>query len=468
MTGFLTNLRHHWDVLRESLAADRARSAVAIRQDNPAFLPAALEILETPPNPLGRWILWAMVIFLTIAILWACLGKVDTVAMAEGRVIPQGRVKIIQPADLGVVRAVHVREGQSVGAGAPLVELDPTVSKAEVEQARQALMTSEIDVARARALVDYINGRSGRFNAPAGAPPALVATQNALVSAKISEHRTASAGLRQERSQRRSDLAMVGAEVNKLEEQLPLVQQQLTSMQALGAQGYAPELRVAQVRERFVGMRQDLAIRRAEEAKSRAALEGAEEQLAKLDSQFAREALDALTEAEAARALRAQELTKAADKAGLTILTAPEAGVIQQVQVNTLGGVVKPADPLMVLVPKGGELIVEAMIKNRDAGFVRKGQAVEVKLEAFPFTRYGVIEGVVDNISGDAVENEKTGLTFPVRVRLKHPWIMVGGQKSLLSPGMAATAEIKTGDRRIIEYLLSPLLRRVKEAGRER
>jgi hemolysin D len=227
-------------------------------------------------------------------------------------------------------------------------------------------------------------------------------------------------------------------------------------------------MRALELQQELIGMRQDLNIRRSEQGKAKAALAAAEQQLAKARGEFSREVLDALTEAEANRRLRAEELAKASEKARLTTLKAPEDGVVQQMQIHTLGGVVKPADPLMVVVPKGGELIVEARVKNRDAGFVREGQAVEIKLEAYPFTRYGVAHGVVEHISRDAVEDQKEGLVFPVMVRLTQPWITIAGKRVMLTPGLAATAEIKTGDRRIISYLLSPLARRVEEAGRER
>ncbi len=188
----------------------------------------------------------------------------------------------------------------------------------------------------------------------------------------------------------------------------------------------------------------------------------------KLDSQFAREALDALTEAEASRVLREQELNKAADKASQTVLSAPEDGIIAQLQVHTLGGVVKPADTLMIVAPKDGALVVEARVLNRDVGFIHPGQKAEVKLEAFPFTRYGVVEGEVEQVGRDAVEDKVEGLVFPAIIKLPHPWLMVGDRRAYLAPGLAATAEIKTGERRIIEYLLSPLSRRMQEAGRER
>lgn len=462
-------LKGHWNVFRESLRLDREQNRTRQAGAEPEFLPAALEILESPPNPAGRAVLWALIAFLAIALVWACFGRIDMVAAANGKVTPRGSVKTIQPSDYGVVRAIHVAEGQSVAAGQPLIELDPTVSKAEVEQARQALTTAEIDVARTRALVDYASGKGdGKFKAPAAAPADIADIQAALVRAKIREYETSRAALRQELAQRRGDAGMVGAEVAKLEEQLPLVTEQHDKLDALSKDNYVPKLRVSEVKERLVGMRQDLAIRREESAKSKAGERAVVEQLARTESEFAREALDALTEAEAARALRAEELKKASEKAGRTVLSAPVAGVVQQLQVHTVGGVVKPADPLMVLVPDAGELIVDVMVPNKDAGFIHAGQPVEVKLEAYPFTRYGVVNGVVEHIGRDAVQTEKEGLLYPARVRLQQAWIEIGGKRTSLAPGLAATAEIKTGDRRIIEYLLSPLARRVQEAGRER
>lgn len=461
-------IRRHFGVVGESFRLDRERRRTAVVSAEPEFLPAALEVMEKPPNPLGRLILWTIMLFLGIAVLWACLGKVDVVAAAQGKVIPRGRVKMIQAADYGVIRAIHVTEGQAVKAGQPLVVLDPTTTAADVEQARQALLSAEIDVARAQALVGFAGGGQGRFKPPEGADPATVVTQRAFVYAKTREHANALAGLREEAAQRRGDLGMVEAEVIKLAQQIPLATEQLNGLEKLRARGFAPKLRVSEVRERVVGLRQDLAIRREERLKAVAGVSAVDQEMARVRSEFAREALDALTEAEAARALRVQELKKATEKASLTTLAAPEDGVVQQFQISTIGGVVKPADPLMVVVPRGAELIVEAQVLNRDAGFVHEGQAVEVKLEAYPFTRFGVVPGRVEHISRDAVEVEDVGLVFPARVRLERPWIVVNGRREALSPGLSATAEIKTGERRIIEYLLSPLAKRVQEAGRER
>lgn len=462
------NIRKHWEVLWESLRYDRERAKTAKRHEETEFLPAALEVLETPPRPLGRIILWVLLAFITIALLWATFGHIDIVASAPGKVIPRGRVRLIQAADIGVVRAIHVKDGDRVTAGQPLIVLDPTLTDADAAQARESMIVAAIDRARASALVDAAGGGRGEFVAPPGMPQAAIDTQRKLVAARISEHRTAVAGLEEERAQRRAELAMVSAEVAKIEEQLPLAESQLESLEKLDRDGLVPRLRVSEVKERVVGLRKDLVIRREESAKCRAALGAVESQLAKLRSEFLATAFDALSEAEANHRLRSEEVKKADDKAALTVLASPIDGTVAQLQVHTIGAVVRPADGLVMIVPESEELVVEAMVLNRDIGFVHEGQPAEVKFEAFPFTRYGVVKGTIEHVSTDSVEDKEHGMVFPCLVRLAASDILVGTRRIALAPGFAATAEIKTGDRRIIEYLLSPLSRRLQEAGRER
>jgi hemolysin D len=461
-------LRRHYTVLKESIAQTIEAERLKRANDNTAFLPAVLEVLETPPNPLGRMILWVIMGFLSLALLWACFGYVDVVATAQGRVLPEGNIKTVQAPDQGVVRAIHVRDGQRVREGEPLIELDPTVSEAEVEQAREALQVAQIDRARAQGLLNFANGSNAAPDWPEGLDPTIRQTQEAIVAARIAEHRAQRSGAAQERAQRSADRAMVAADITRLEQQVPLAEQQLQAFQSLQERGFAPRLRVAEVEERAIGMRSDLTIRRAELRRARAAEGAASQALASIDAQFRREALDAFNEADAAARLRHEELTIAEERNRRTTLTAPASGTVQQLQVHTVGAVLRPADPLLVIVPDGSTLVVDAMVMNRDAGFVREGQQVRVKLEAFPFTRYGVVQGRLTFLSRDAVQDENLGLVFPARVELQQFSINVNGHATPLTAGLAATAEIRTGRRRIIEFLLSPLQRRVEEAGRER
>jgi hemolysin D len=461
-------LKRHFNVLKESLTTAWEQEKLKRANDNTAFLPAALEVLETPPNPLGRIILWVIMGFLTLALLWACFGQIDVVAVAQGRIIPDGRIKTIQAPDQGVVRAIYVRDGQRVNEGDPLIEMDPTVSGAELQRAHEALLVAQIDRTRAEALLDHANGRQAVAQWPEGLDERTRSTQEAIVRARIAEHSARRSGLVQERAQRSADRAMVAADIDRIEQQLPLAEQQLQSFRNLEERGFAPRLRVAEVEERTIGMRQDRVIRRAELGRASAAEAAASTQLASIDAQFRREALDAFNEADATARLRQEEYNIAAEQNRRTLLRAPATGIVQQLQVHTVGAVVRPADALLVIVPDGSTLVVDAMVLNRDVGFVREGQPVRVKLEAFPFTRYGVVNGRLTFLSRDAVQDENLGLVFPARVELSEFSISVGGRATALTAGLAATAEIRTGRRRIIEFLLSPLQRRVEEAGRER
>jgi hemolysin D len=464
----LIGIGRHIEVARESLALEKKKSLTALKLRETAFLPAALEILETPPSPFGRTILWAMLIFIVIAISWAILGRVDEVAVAPGKLAPRGEVKVIQAADYGVVRAIDVVDGQEVRKGQPLITLDPTVSHAEAEQARRSLLVAQTDRTRAQALATYDRSFVGEFVPPVGIDAEATQTQKDLVAAKIKEHQAAHDVLVQQVAEHKGDLGMVEAEVTKLEAQLPLAESQYQALKSLAAQGAAPRIQMMETEERAIGVRQDLAIRRSEALKMKALVRDGQAQLEKVDYEFKREALDSLNEAQAAVSLRGEELKKSQEKSALTILKAPVDGIVQQLSVHTLGAVVKPADTILVVVPRAAELTVEVMVLNRDAGFIRQGQPVEIKLEAYPFTRYGVVPAVLETISRDAIEDKEKGLIYMARARLLQDYILTDGEQSKLAPGLSATAEIKTGERRIISYLLSPLARRVREAGRER
>jgi len=441
----LTWLSRHATVLTEAVRLDRERARTARKVDETRFLPAALEILETPPSPAARALLLLLLLFLGLTVAWSIFGRVDVVASAQGRITPQGRVKVIQAADQGVVRAIHVEEGDTVRAGQPLLDLDPAFTEADMGQLRQGLLAAQLEQARARALL------GGGFAAPAGVAPIVAAAEAARVRARVSEFEAARAALEGRMAERRSELVMIQAEIAKVEGQLPLAERQLSARQDLADKGLSPRLMVMELEERVIGLRQDLRVRRAEAAKRETAIEGAGREMARLRAEYEREAYDQLSEAQDAVDQRTEELVKAGVRSGLQRVTAPVDGVVQQLSVAAPGAVVRPADPLMVVVPRGETLVVDAMVLNRDAGFVRAGQPVEVKLEAYPFTQYGVVQGRIERISTDAVEDEQQGLVYPARVRLLSAHLTVDGVRRALAPGLSATAEIKTGRRRIIE-----------------
>ena len=293
-------------------------------------------------------------------------------------------------------------------------------------------------------------------------------TQTELVRSKIAEYESSRAALIQSRAERSAELAAAQSEVAKLRQTLPLVDQQLAARRDLAERGHFSRLRLLEYEQLRIEHVQNIAVQESSAARSRAAIGNIDAELRTLRERLAEEAATELSGAETESSLRAEELRKSARRRQLQQIRAPVDGVVQQLAIHTVGGVVQPAQPLMIIVPAASEVEVEAQILNRDIGFIREGQPVRVKLEAFPFTDYGLIDGVVETISRDAIQDERLGLIYSARIRLNRNYIVVNGRRQQIGHGMVVQAEIKTGTRRIIQYLLSPLAQVVDEAGRER
>jgi len=481
-----TPLHRHWTIFRESWRQQNAADAAARPRTDHEFLPAALEIMEKPASPGARWLMLTLCALFALALLWSFIGRVDVVAIAQGKVIPSANVKLIQPIEIGSVRAIHVRNGQHVEKGQLLIELDSTLSGADEAQASQSLISANVTKARNDALLAWLEGRSGRFVAPADTLLAVAAIQNRFVAVSIAEYEAQRASLFQQRAERAAELASAQAEIAKLEQTLPFVERQLAGRQELSDKGYFSKIRLLEYEQLRVEHMRNIDVQAAAAAKSRAAMGTLDAEMAKLRETFAKAAVSELTEATDKSGLATEELRKSARRRTFQELRAPVSGTVQQLAVATIGGVVQPAQALMVIVPDDAAVEVEAQILNKDIGFVCEGQKVRVKLEAYNFTDYGLIEGVVESISRDAIEQPVAalppgqaagagdqrragpGLVYAARIRLERRTIRVAGKDQVIGPGLAVQAEIKTGERRIIQYLLSPIAHTMDEAGRER
>ena len=457
----LAVLRDAWGNQNE---ADRNHKSIEEHE----FLPAALEIMEKPPSPGLRLLMLALCSLFTVALLWSFFGRIDVVAVATGKTMPMANVKVIQAMEISGVRAIHVRNGQRVRKGQLLIELDNTMAGADEAQATRGLLSAQISRARNDALLAHLRGRPARFAAPPGTPGEVAATQNMVIASAVAEYEAERASLSQSRAERSAELAGSLAEISKLRQTLPLIDQQLEARRQLGARGHYPMLKVLEYEQLRVEHLQNIQVQESVAAKARASIGNIDAQTARLRQTFAKAASTEMATAEDESSVRGEELRKSERRRSLQHLVSPVDGVVQQLAVHTVGGVVQPAEPLMVIVPSGSDIAVDAQILNKDIGFVREGQEVRVKLEAFPFTDYGLIEGVVETISRDAIQDEKLGLIYAARIRLARNYIVLGTRHQPIGPGMAVQAEVKTGERRIIQYLLSPISQTVAEAGRER
>jgi hemolysin D len=463
------------------------RAEIRRREQEFAFLPAALEITETPPSPVGRAIGASIIGVFCVALVWASLGSVDIVATAAGRIVPGGRTKLIQPFETGVVRAIHVRDGQTVKAGDVLIELDPTMIEADQERQRSDLVAANLDVARLRAALT--DDPVASFHPPPGASSAQVEMHRQFLINDRAEQASKLAEIGREQSQKEAERATTSASVAKIQATIPVLQERVDIHKTLLDKGLASKVTYLSEVQDLVGLQQDVAVQQSRLREADAAIALLKETREKTAVEYRRTVYDALTKAEQKAASLAQDAIKAEQRTKLQRLTAPVDGVVQQLAVHTVGGVVTPAQALAVVVPSENRLEIEAMVSNRDIGFIHAGQKAEIKVDTFNFTRYGLLHGEVLSVSSDAItrekqqssSNERTAdaatstsepkgqeLEYAARISLDRTDMQVDEKLVKLGPGMAVTVEIKTGSRRIINYLLSPLARYKQETLRER
>ena len=462
------SVTQYWQIIRDAVREDRRDQRERKRSLQPEFLPAALEVIERPVSPTGRLTAWLLTLILVATLAWLVIGRVDVVASAIGRIKPSGSVKIVQAPGSGIVTAIHVSDGDFVKKGQLLLEFDTTVSTANLDQARKALMAADLEVARNQTILDGLAGRPIHFRVPVGTPPEVYAAQLGLIRAQVGEMHASIAGLEAARNSALSEAMGAGASIAKLNETLPILDHELDAMHRLDAKGYAPGMRLLELERQRRNEAGDRDVAIAQERRARFDAGRLSQQAGEARQQAMRQALSDLSKAQSDASVKREEVVKAARRAGLERLLAPVDGTVQQLAVHTVGGVVEPAKSLMTIVPVNTEIEVEAKLLNKDSGFVREGQRVTVKIDAFPFTRYGTVSGRVVSISRDAVPDQKLGATYQTTIRLDRNSIMVDGKPVPLTSGLGVVADVRTGSRRIISWLLSPIQTTVSQAGRER
>ncbi|WP_434563055.1 HlyD family type I secretion periplasmic adaptor subunit [Pseudomonas sp. Z4-20] len=467
-TGLLHHYRRVW---RQSWSRRKEMDAPTRLAHEVQFLPASLELQDKPSHPAPRIFMWTIMTFAALALLWACFGKIDVVATATGKIIPSGKTKIIQASETAVIKAIHVRDGQSVKAGQLLLELDSTSADADVGRVRGDLLAARVDSARASAMLEAINQRTSPRSLEGTIPeadPAHVLAAERWLQGQYQEYRSSLDQADAEIQQRQADIQSARIQVASLQKTLPIAVKLADDYERLLQKQYIARHAYLEKEQARLDLERQLSVQQASVLQSTAARQEAERRRDGIVAQSRRAMLDLLQQADQKIATFSQDLTKARYQEALTTIESPVDGTVQQLEVHTVGGVITPAQQLMVLVPDGQPVEVEAMLENKDVGFVRAGQAVTVKVETFTFTKYGTINGEVISVSRDAIEDEKRGLVYSSKIHLDKEILNVNGTDIKLSPGMAITAEVKTDTRRVIEYFLSPLQQHVSESLRER
>ena len=433
------------------------------------FLPAILQLQEEAPSPLPRVVLWT-VLSLTGALgLWAALGKLDVVAVAEGRLVPKSQLRIVQPAEGGVMRELLVKEGERVRRGQVLARMDVRAAEADAATARNEIALRRLQLRRIDAEL------RGASLAPLPEdPPRLYAQVEAQREARALAH---GAGLAEQRSvvaRARRDMQAALETQSKLSGALPVLIEQERAFERLARDGYAGKLMLAQrSRERHEG-EQELRAQEHRVESARATIDQGERRAAQISADYRAQLQSERVEAEAQLARLTQELEKLGHRQGLAELRSPADGVVKDLATQTPGAVLSPGTVLLTLVPDGEALVAEVWLANQDAGFVAGGQRAKLKLASFPFQRYGMLDARVARVSADSTERSgdgaKSGAAYAYRAQLEPltQELRLGEARHALLPGMQLTAEIKLAERTVLEYLLSPVQKIAAEAGRER
>ncbi|NOT15329.1 MAG: HlyD family type I secretion periplasmic adaptor subunit [Methylotenera sp.] len=442
------------------------------------FTPGLLYLQHSAPSPLPRVVLRGILLLLVALLIWAVFSKLDVVSVAEGKLVPMSYIKIVQPAEAGIVRQIAIHEGQQVKKDQLLIKMDANVSEADSNTIQSALQLSALQLRRIDA---ELNGLA--FTKQAKDDQELF---QRIQSAYLSNRRALEDMLAIERSsmqKAQQDLQSAQEIQQKLATTLPTYIAQEASYEELGKKGFAGKLMVEEKKRIRIEQEQDLAAQQYATQSLNTSIFQSQKRLNQIRSDYIQK-LEAERVTQYAEHQRLeQEWVKQSHKNSLLELKAPQAGIIKDLATHTTGTVVSPGTVLMTLVPNNEALQAEVWLKNEDAGFVHVGQQVKVKLAAYPFQKYGMIDGTVLQVSADATDkgsNNQTNdissndnsspnqLAYRTLIKLNQQQLEIEQDKLSLTSGMQMVAEIKLTDQSVMEYLLSPVRKAFHEAGRER
>jgi len=458
------------------------------------FLPAALEILQTPASPVGTSLLLYICVAVVCVLGWSYFGWLDIYAVAAGKIQLSGRSKVVQPLYAGKIVAIHVENGSRVKAGDVLVELDPTEARADRDTQLGVLAADAAEASRRRAAI--ASARTAELQPlpiefPPGVDEIVRQREEGVLAADIGQLRSSIAGLKAQLAEKQATKQRLLASIAARKNLIALGKERVGMRELLDAKGAGSRALTIEAAEQYQGYLVSDAGERGQLLETDASMVSLQSKIQEASTQFIATQAQKLADAERDHDKIEQDLVKAQLKRDLTRLTAPIAGTVQQLTATTIGQVVASGQPILTIVPFEGPMEIEAMIENKDIGFVEAGQPAVVKIDAFPFTRYGTIDATVAKVSRDAVDeryatnlsdaasaanpegsagkpSQAPNLVFPATLTLVRHTIMVGDKEVSLMPGMSVSVEIKTGRRRAIDYVLSPLREFVSQTAHER
>lgn len=426
------------------------------KDDSHEFKPLLVEIDEEPQNPLGRIIFWTIMATILFFALWMYFGKVDVVITARGKVIPRGEVKMVQPLTTGVIKTILVKAGDFVSKGQVLMEIDPSQTAPELEAMTANLMLVNLEIERIQATLAEVP-----FEPKGDYDQGLVEGQRRIYNSS--------------RQRLVDQLQIKEEQLRQLEEKQASLQKALSQHRYLAGMHRERLQRLEQVRDiisreeyertesDLKGAENDIAITGHQLEESWAARQQVEEEIAFLKEDERNRLLSELPEKRRKQLDLQANVEKSTFVTGRQQILSPVDGYVNKLLIHTVGGIVTPAEKLISVVPSESPLVIKALVESKDIGFVVEGMTASIKVDAFSFQKYGILDGQVEQVAKDSLEDERLGLIYEVYVKPLQTTLMVEGQENPITTGMGVTVEVKTGKRRIIEFFIYPMIKYLDE-----
>lgn len=422
------------------------------------FRPILAEVEERPANPAGRIFLWTIILLMVVIISGLIFVKVDVVVSARGKIIPVGDVKVLQPLETGVVNRILVKEGDFVKKGDVLVEIDPSMDRADLEGKERNLRFNRIAMERIKAVLDGKEFMMSGNNPEADTQLQLYHSQKSLYILTIQE---------KEKEFRETEIALKSLkdEIWKLKNLLNIVADEEKRQKSLSEIGALAENRYMEKLKERMNLEKEIDIKTSQVEEYTTRLEKIREEIETFKSGFKEKLLSELSGNVQGKNVLEAEVSNIKFRQGKRFITSPVNGYVHLLPVKTVGGVVTPAQPLVSIVPEKTPLMTRSLVFNKDIGFVKEGQRCVIKVDTYDFQKYGVLEGEVETVSPFSIEDKENGIDgYPVHVKMSSEELKTkDGKVYKIKPGMSVTAEINVGKRRVIEFFLFPVIKYLDE-----
>ena len=429
------------------------------------FLPPAVEILETPPSPMGRMLVWTVLLLFVLAVLWSFIGEIDEVVVARGKVIPIGYTKVLQSEDKGIVKRILVQEGQKVKQGELLMELDRTMSESDLNALKKEIAYYDINIRRILAELEnkpFVPGAGGEIDSKD------FVQQMSLYNSRQSERKARLEFYDAQIRQKEDSVRVAESSLEKYRQLLAIAREREQNLEEIVKEGAVSKYTYLEFKGKRIELEQNVSMNISELSAAKAEVSAARQQKAQYWAEWNRQLQEELINCRKQYNTLKESERKAELKNKLIEIKSPVDGAVHKLDIHTVGAVVQEAQGLMQVVPEGTPMEVEAWMENKDIGFVRPDMPVEIKVDTFNFQKFGTIKGKVREVSPDAIEDKDRGPLYRVMVSLDEEKLHMDNKDLQIYPGMTVSAEIKTRKKRIIDFFLEPFQTYKNEALRER